>query len=110
MRSAKVKLCGGPCNCRVTSPRVAVIVGFIRGREGSCQQHKVEHADAEPRSSSPADRQAVSRRNSPSFSHLAPDLYWHADAEPRSSSPADRQAVSRRNSPSFSHLAPDLYW
>ena len=37
---------------------------------------KVEHADAEPRSSSPADRQAVSRRNSPSFSHLAPDLYW----------------------------------
>ena len=41
-RSAKVKLCGGPCNCRVTSPRVAVIVGFIRGREGSCQQHKVK--------------------------------------------------------------------
>ena len=38
---------------------------------------KVEHADAEPRNSSPEDRQAVSlRRNSPSFSHLAPDLYW----------------------------------
>ena len=65
---------------------------------------KVEHADVELRSSSPEERQAVSllstelalawtttasvklffhriinssyRRNSPSFSHLAPDLHW----------------------------------
>ena len=65
---------------------------------------KVEHADAEPRSSSPADRQAVSLLST----ELA--LAWTTTVSVKLSFHRIINTSYRRNSPSFSHLAPDLYW
>ena len=65
---------------------------------------KVEHADAEPRSSSPEDRQAVSLLST----GLA--LAWTTTVSVKLSFHRIINSSYRRNSPSFSHLAPDLHW
>ena len=65
---------------------------------------KVEHADAEPRSSSPEDRQAVSLLST----GLA--LAWTTTVSVKLSFHRIINTSYRRNSPSFSHLAPDLHW
>ena len=66
---------------------------------------KVEHADAEPRSSSPDERQAVSLLSTElalawTTTVSVNKLFFHRIID----------SSYRRNSPSFSHLAPDLHW